>query len=46
MRLDAVVLALKMSALLVSNLDNSKEFRRNSMSNLTEAIPLCSNKFV
>jgi len=29
----AAVLALKMSALLVSNLDKSKEFRRTSMSN-------------
>jgi hypothetical protein len=33
MLLAAVVLALKMSALLVSNLDKSKEFLRNSMTN-------------
>jgi hypothetical protein len=32
MRLAAVVLALKMRALLVSNLDKNKEFWRNSMS--------------
>lgn len=33
MRLAAVVLALKMSALLVSNLDEGKESRRNSITN-------------
>jgi hypothetical protein len=33
MRLAAVVLVLKTSALLVSNLEKSKEFRRNLITN-------------